>query len=224
MSRYKKENGEGNGKSIAFLFIPYLCAIVATILIVIFIFINFADSGMVQLLFNRIPTATLVQSDINTTLILPVEEQKEFPVIAYKSQWATLNVDGWERQNIPVLLGDTSKILKKGAGTPMFTEFCGFGSRVVMEAHVTSFFREIENTAVGTPVHVSTIYGQYEYRVEKIVFFDKKDSTYIYPNHDREELVLYTCYPFDNGFRPRVQRIALICTLESGKQWRKEPW
>lgn len=220
MALFSKKK-EGNGKRIAFLFIPYLCAIVATVLIVIFLFLNVAYSGVVQLLFDQLPTAVAPESEIETSLIKPVKEpQEEFPVIYYESQWATLNIDGWKRQNIPVLLGDTNKVLNSGAGTPMYTEFCGHGGRVVMDAHVTSFFREIEDTPLGTAVHVSTIYGQYEYRVDAIKLFDKNDRSLIFPNRDKEELVLYTCYPFDNGFRPRVQRIALICSFVEGKQWR----
>lgn len=227
---------KGNVKSIALLFIPYLCVLVATVCVVVYVFLNICYSGYVQLMFSQLPQSNRQVSfsnpsfdkqeeeeivEIPTTVIENVEDSAEFPSIDFETQWATLNLDGWETRNIPVLLGDRYESLWNGAGLPSFSEFCGRGSRVVIDAHVNTFFRELELTPVGTKVHISTIYGEYLYEVEKIVFFDQYDPSYIYPNHDKEELVLYTCYPYDNGFRLRTERIGLICKYLKGKQWRR---
>ena len=89
-----------------------------------------------------------------------------------------------------------------------------------MAAHVTTDFYEIEDTKVGTKVHVATTYGNYEYLVDDIVIFDYQDITYVEPSREKEELVIYTCYPRENGFDLKTERIALICSYVSGTKYR----
>lgn len=141
----------------------------------------------------------------------------EFPVIAWGEQWATLRVDGWEKQNIPVYFGDSADILKKGAGMWANSRFCGQNGQTVLSAHVTRHFREIEDTAVGTGVTVETKYGTYRYVVRSIEIFDPDQPDILLERHERESLVMYTCYPY--SARVRKQRIALVCEKTAGKEF-----
>ena len=214
----KDNKKKSSAKSIAFLILPYLSAIIAAILVAVFLFTYVTSMSIVQLAVNKAQKTGNKTEHLASQIIKDASDE-QFAKIKYESQWATVNVEGWENKNIPVYLGNTNYILTYGAGTPMYSKFCGQGGRVIMDAHVTTYFNEIEKTEVGAKVYVNTVYGNYVYKVDKLQIFDQYDSTYINPSYDSEQLVMYTCYPYDNNYRPRVQRIALICTMVEGKVW-----
>ncbi|MEE1186458.1 MAG: sortase [Acutalibacteraceae bacterium] len=214
----KDNKKKSSAKSIAFLILPYLSAIIAAILVAVFLFTYVTSMSIVQLAVNKAQKTDNTTEHLASQIIKDASDE-QFAKIKYESQWATVNVEGWENKNIPVYLGNTNYILTYGAGTPMYSKFCGQGGRVIMDAHVTTYFNEIEKTEVGAKVYVNTVYGNYVYKVDKLQIFDQYDSTYINPSYDSEQLVMYTCYPYDNNYRPRVQRIALICTMVEGKVW-----
>ncbi len=147
------------------------------------------------------------------------QEEGHIPPIAYESQWATLSVDGWKQQDIPVYFGDNDAILRRGAGMWLNSRFCGQGGKTVLSAHVTSHFYEIEDTAIGTLVRMDTVYGHYVYEVTNIQTFHYQDSSLIQPADGEDVLLMYTCYPRENGYQFKSERIALICKKVSGKEW-----
>jgi len=215
-------------RSTAKLVTPYILVTAAMVLLGIFAYRYTVQTGMVQAFAATTEQyGTSSSSADHVELPIVIDEtasaeaekptsQFELPVIYYRSQWATVNVDGWRHRDIPVYFADVKddEALNLGAITPGYSEFCGVGGRCTMAAHVTSDFEEIEETEVGTRVHVATTYGVYEYVVDEVVVFEQEDNSYIYPNRDREELVMYTCWPLNNNLAPRVHRIALICHLE----------
>ena len=163
-----------------------------------------------------------IEYEIDTPdVIVPdeAEDEEEIPVIYYETQWATLNVDGWEYRDIPVYFGDSNEILAIGAGQWIGSRFCGQGQKIVICAHVTSHFYEIEDTEVGTEITMDATYGTYKYRVKDIVIFSITDDSLLTKQYDEETLILYTCYPRTNGFDYKSERIALVCEKISGKDY-----
>lgn len=143
------------------------------------------------------------------------------PSIDYGKQFAQINVTwdggGWDIKNIPVRLGNDKAILKKSAGMSFSSGFPGQGQRVIISAHVTRDFAQLEDTPNGAIVTVDTIYGPYQYRVVNKVHFSGTDRTYLEPSLKYgEQLILYTCYPRDNDGHRRTERCALICEKISG--------
>ena len=134
------------------------------------------------------------------------------PSVAYGKRFARLNVDGWSIRNIPVYLGSDKKILKNGAGMSFGSRFPGEGGCTIISAHVTRDFAELENTMAGTTVLLETTYGTYRYRVSSQAVFDGTDRRYMNAAQNAD-LVLYTCYPFENGGKRRTQRCVLYCNL-----------
>lgn len=147
------------------------------------------------------------------------------PTVDYKSQWATLNVEGWNRQEIPVYAGDDPETLKKGGGHWIGSRYCGENGKIVICAHVTSYFKEMESSKVGDMITMKTIFGDgevYGYRVNDIVIFHQDDDSLLQPNDGEETLVLYTCYPLKNNGKKRIHRIALVCEKVYGKMWAEQ--
>jgi LPXTG-site transpeptidase (sortase) family protein len=139
------------------------------------------------------------------------------PSIRYGSQFARLNVDGWSIRNIPVYLGADKKILKKGAGMSFGSVFPGEDGCTILSAHVTRHFRELENTQVGTILRIETSYGPYVYRVTDKRIAKGTDRWFMDAGQDAD-LMLYTCYPYDNHGKRRTDRCVLICEMIEGTE------
>ena len=151
----------------------------------------------------------------------PESENDAFPSIAFESRWATLSVEGWTKNTeVPVYFGDSNEILHKGAGMWIGSRFCGQNGKIVISAHVTTDFYELEDTPVGALVTMNTIYGEYTYKVREVKIFSSSDKQLLYPDDGKEVLFMYTCYPRSVGVGYTSQRCALVCDKVSGKEWR----
>lgn len=97
----------------------------------------------------------------------------------------------------PVFFGDRAAYLKSGAGTYSGSGIPGQGRTILIGAHDTTFFKGLENVKKGQVFRFSTTYGAYEYKVSgiKISHAGEYDDAYNL-NEKKEQLVLYTCYPF----------------------------
>ncbi len=197
------------------MLLPYLLSVIAVLCASVFVFENVvAESVYYQLITG------LSGSNVggNSSVVTP--DEGHLPVIEYGSQWATLNVDGWEERDIKVFFGDDDTLLRKGAGMRAASRFCGQGSRTVLSAHVTRHFYEIEDTKIGTLVTMDTVYGKYVYKVVDTLIFNYQDRSALAPKEgEGDTLFLYTCYPRKNGFQFRSERLALICRKVEGKEW-----
>ena len=201
-----------------FLLLPYLLSLAVIVSGVVLVYREFvATSGYYRVFTGNANTTT---DDRPITSPEDVKEDEgHIPAIPFESQWATLNVDGWKERDIPVFFGDSKTILKKGAGMWFNSRFCGQGGKTVLSAHVTRHFYEIEDTAVGTRITMDTVYGEYVYEVSEIKIFNYKDNTLIKQDGSENTLGMYTCYPRKNGYQTKTERIALVCTMVSGKEW-----
>ena len=198
-----------------FLLLPFALTVLALFCVSVIVFETVvAESAYYQLMTGFMGDATPPSSK-------PLEsDEGHIPVIRYGQQWATLNVEGWEKRDIPVFFGDESALLRKGAGMRFASRFCGRGGRTVLSAHVTAHFHELEVTPVGTRVIMDTIYGKYVYEVSEIVIFNETDRGVLSPvEGEGEVLFLYTCYPRKNGHLRKTQRLGLICRKVEGTVW-----
>ncbi len=197
-----------------FLLLPYLFSVAAIACAAVMLFETVvAESVYYQLVTGLAGGGSSVSGEVTP-------DEGHLPVIRYGTQWAMLNVDGWENRDIKVFFGDEDALLKKGAGMRMLSRFCGQGGRTVLSAHVTRHFAEIEDTKIGTLVTMDTIYGKYVYKVVDTLIFHYQNNDALKPvEGEGETLFLYTCYPRQNGFQFRSQRLALICRKIEGKEW-----
>ncbi|MBQ6078113.1 MAG: sortase [Clostridia bacterium] len=150
------------------------------------------------------------------------EKLEHIPSIRYGKQFARLNVTwddgGWDIINVPVYLGSDKRVLKKGAGMSFGSYFPGEGKCTIISAHVTRSFAELEDTPVGAIVLIETSYGPYAYRVEEKKEGVKGTDRWYMDAGQNVDLVLYTCYPRDNGGERRTDRCVLLCRLIDGAE------
>lgn len=126
-----------------------------------------------------------------------------FPILG--DRYADITISG-TTVDAPVYYGDSIKILNQGVGTyvgSVGTGIPGQGKTILMAGHNNTFFNDLQHVEVGATVTVTTHYGVYTYEVTDTKILDYQDSTaYDFTRQD-ENLILYTCYPFDAlGFTP----------------------
>ena len=96
-----------------------------------------------------------------------------------------------------VFLGDSSSILRKGAGQSLATLMPGYGGLIMIGAHNNSYFNCLQYISIGNVITIETDYGTFHYQVISTEIRDVTGlSAYDFMT-DHEQLLLYTCYPFD---------------------------
>lgn len=129
--------------------------------------------------------------------------------------------------NAPVYWGDTSKILRSGAGQSEASLPPGFNSAIIICAHNTSFFKPLKNVKVGDVITFDTNYDTYQYNVTSVevlnenVLANKMDGMYL---QSEETLLLYTCYPFHAISGRKTDRLVVLGERVEGKdvKWMEE--
>lgn len=131
-----------------------------------------------------------------------------FGSITYPAEgdrYAEISVSG-TNVNAPVYYGDSNKILNQGVGTYKDSGGVGIpgeGKTILLAGHNNTFFNDLQHAEEGATVTITTHYGVYTYEITETKILDYQDtSAYDFSRQD-ENLILYTCYPFDAmGFTP----------------------
>ncbi len=88
-------------------------------------------------------------------------------------------------------------VFKGGAGTYLGSSIPGGGKTILVGAHDTTYFKPLEKVTKGMVMDVNTSYARYKYKVKDIRIYDTYEINDAYDlSADREQLILYTCYPF----------------------------
>lgn len=93
--------------------------------------------------------------------------------------------------------GDGSEELKKGVGLYNGSFIPGYGGTILIAGHNHTYFHRLGQAKAGDTITIETNYGSYQYRITKTQVKNATDKTAYDLNGEKENLVLYTCYPFD---------------------------
>lgn len=106
----------------------------------------------------------------------------------------------------PLYYGDDTATLNKGVGTfkdDVGAGIPGEGKTILLAGHNNTFFNGLQQVEVGDIVTIETHYGTYAYEVTEMEVKDYQDATAYDFSRTDENLIMYTCYPFDAlGFTP----------------------
>ena len=97
----------------------------------------------------------------------------------------------------PLFMGDDEVALNNGAGVYYGSFIPGYGGTVLIAGHNNTFFNGLKNAKAGQEIILKTSYGNYRYKIRETAVKDSLDTTAYDLSADYENLVLYTCYPFD---------------------------
>ncbi len=121
--------------------------------------------------------------------------------------------------NAPVYFGDCGSILEKGAGTYSGSSIPGANKTILIGAHDTTYFEGLEKVKENDVFDFTTTYGLYQYKVKDIKVYDKDKYDEAYSlDGDKEQLVLYTCYPFGKFVGDKEQRMFVYLEKISGPE------
>lgn len=162
------------------------------------------DDFMNSVKTNFINTQPLYYSDNNSHTMTNVNVDKQSKSIEladvqypkYGEQYGELKCDNLGVK-ASVFFGDRSSYLKSGAGTYSGSAIPGQGKTILLGAHDTTFFEGLKNVKKGQIFTFTTSYGVYEYKVRDTKIYHKDEYDNAYDLSDKkEQLILYTCYPF----------------------------
>lgn len=97
----------------------------------------------------------------------------------------------------PLYFGDSSTILKNGVGQYTGSHIPGSNGPILLAAHNTTFFLPLQNVENGDIITITTNYGTFEYSVTGYKVYDKRDKSAYNLSQNNEQLIMYTCYPFN---------------------------
>lgn len=118
--------------------------------------------------------------------------------------------------DLPIYYGDSDAIMDLGVGTFAGAFLPGYDRTVMMVGHTIPYFRPLGDVVKGDTIHVSTHYGEFDYVVTGSKIGDFNDSSlYDLTQNEKEQLILYTCYPLD-GIGFKNQRLFVYADKVSG--------
>lgn len=164
------------------------------------------------LLVNKVSITIDEEKEIEPPVI--VEEKntlKNYP--EYGTKYATIEINKID-VNLPVYLGDTLEILKKGVGHSSGSYFPGEGGSIIYMGHNSKkVFRRFSELQIGDEINVKTDYGEYTYKIYDMQLIKETELEKLPIQREKEILMIYTCYPFNNvGYT--TQRYVVYAELE----------
>ncbi|HRN39316.1 MAG TPA: class D sortase, partial [Ruminococcus bromii] len=111
--------------------------------------------------------------------------------------------------------------LRNGVGIYAGSFVPGYGGTILVAGHNNTYFNGLKNAAVGQKVEIKTSYGNYIYEITDTAVKKATDRTAYDLSADYENLIMYTCYPFD-ALGLTTQRYFVYAKLVSGTPIDKE--
>lgn len=158
--------------------------------------------------------------DSNGELLAPVvyqgktQDQSEILKPTINTQYGTISCEAINL-TAPLYYGDNSYALQNGAGQYAKSSFPGEGRPILIGGHDGTFFAPLQKIKKGDVIRLETTLGDYEYEVTGMKVADKADTDAYDLTQDKEQLILYTCYPFGKLIGNRDKRYFVYCNLKS---------
>ena len=141
-------------------------------------------------------------------IFVPVSENATVPTVTKKDS------DGKEKSYVKK---DSVQYPGYGVGIYAGSFVPGYGGTILVAGHNNTYFNGLKNAQVGQRVEIKTSYGNYVYEITDTAVKSANDSSAYDLSADYENLIMYTCYPFDElGLTSK--RFFVYAKLVSGTQ------
>lgn len=102
-----------------------------------------------------------------------------------------------------LFFGDGNVELNNGVGVYNGSFVPGYGRTILIAGHNNTYFNGLKYAKIGQKVKIRTSYGNYIYEINDIQVKKATDTSAYDLSADYENLIMYTCYPFDElGLTP----------------------
>ncbi len=122
----------------------------------------------------------------------------------------TLTLVGFN-DKIPIRMGTTENVLKKGIGLDEDTTEIGQSGNSVLYGHREKILWNLKNVKIDDDIIIETLTDNFIFRINDIKIVDP-DDPFIYESADESTITLVTCYPFIY-MGPTPQRYVVKATL-----------
>ncbi len=133
----------------------------------------------------------IVENDIDTEYSGDTFTEGEVVIPSFGEQFAVIEIESADIK-VPVYWGSNAELLELGAVQTTSSAVPGSGGNAVIDAHVNTYFHDLNKAAVGDKVVLYTQYGRFTYEVSELIKFKSDDKKYVLPKEE-EMLTLYTC-------------------------------
>lgn len=114
----------------------------------------------------------------------------------YGEQFGELIIEDCQINN-RLFFGDNDIALNNGVGVYNGSSIPGYGKTILVAGHNNTYFNGLKYAEKGQQVKIRTSYGNYIYEITDIQIKKASDKTAYDLNANYENLIMYTCYPFD---------------------------
>ncbi|MCZ4247130.1 class D sortase [Bacillus amyloliquefaciens] len=97
---------------------------------------------------------------------------------------------------LPIVEGTDADDLAKGVGHYKDSYYPDEHGQIVLSGHRDTVFRRTGELKKGDRLNVILSYGTFSYKIRHTKIVSRDDTSVITLQHEREELILTTCYPF----------------------------
>lgn len=143
---------------------------------------------------SRIATIFKENDSGNPNATTVDEKLVEMPT--YGTHYARLEIESAEMVT-DLYFGDSSAVLKKGVGQYIGSTIPGYGRPLLIGGHNNGQFNKLQYIKPGNIITITTNYGIYKYEVTESKIADSSDKSAYNLSQQKEQLILYTCYPFN---------------------------
>lgn len=150
--------------------------------------------------FNNIFVPVEAPTDSTKKQTVSISEI-DFP--SYGDQFGELIIEDCQI-NAKLFFGDNNTALNNGVGIYNGSYIPGYGKTILVAGHNNTFFNGLKYAKTGQEILIRTSYGNFTYEITDIQIKDYNDKSAYNLSADSENLILYTCYPFDElGLTPQ---------------------
>lgn len=171
------------------------------------------------------------------SIFVPISDE-ETPITENKNQYVDINEIEYPKYgehfgeliiddcsiNTKLFMGDGDIALRNGVGIYYGSFIPGYGGTILVAGHNNTAFNGLKNVEKGQKVTIKTSYGNYTYEITGTAIKKASDRTAYDLSADEENLIMYTCYPFDelglteNRFFVYAKFVSGPIITDSGKE------
>ena len=170
--------------------------ITGLLILVIYLFLG-QEIGTIFSLVNKV-SITINTDKVEEPTVINEEKKSLENYPEYCTQYGTIEIEKID-VNLPIYFGDTLEVLKKGIGHSSGSYFPGEGGSIIYMGHnYKKMLKRLGELQIGNEIKITTSYGEYTYKVYDMQLIKETELDKLPVQRDKEILMLYTCYPFNN--------------------------
>lgn len=125
-----------------------------------------------------------------------------FTFPSYDNQFGEIIIEDCQI-HAKLFFGDSYMVLKNGVGIYNGSAIPGYGKTILVAGHNNTYFNGLKYAQKGQIIRIRTNYGNYKYEITDMQVKSMNDRSAYDLKAETENLILYTCYPFDElGLTP----------------------